>query len=557
MERAPAVAAPSDPRAAEDARALARSRRLVLPELVTRSARRRPDTPALIFEGRALTFGELQDRVRRLAAALAARGVAHGDRVAILMVNRPEFVETFLACQTIGACAVPVNFRLTAAEVCYVLDNAGARTLVCDGELLTTAGAVSRGVSQRIAVGSGTPAFVAVGSEPPAAAAVAPGFEDYEAVIAGGDGPPPAADPDDEDLAFLMYTSGTTGRPKGAMLSHQNLFCNTLNWIQELRATAADVWLSGLPLFHIGGLNGILPFLSLGSTTVIEPSTGFNAGRSIDLLVTHAATMCFFVPTQWREICEHPDVERLRGGPLRTAMWGASGAPRETLELMSRRLPGIDIVSAFGQTEMSSNTTMLRGPDAIRKLGSVGRPMVNVEVRVVDEHGADVTTGEVGEIVYRGPTVMQGYFDAPQATADAFAGGWFHSGDLVRQDDEGYLYVVDRKKDMIISGGENVYPAEVERVLLEHTAVAEAAVVGIDHPRWVETPLAVVVLRPGAGATAETLIAHCAQHLAGYKKPTAIRFVDALPRNAAGKVLKRELRRAYGSPACGASTRTV
>jgi fatty-acyl-CoA synthase len=532
--------APPASAAADDARALARSRRLVLPQLLTRNARRRPDTPALVFADRVLTFAELEERVGRLAAAFAARGVRRGDRVAILMVNRPEFVEAFLGCQAIGACAVPVNFRLIAGEVSYVLGNAGARALVCDEDLAGTAEAVSGAIAIRIAVGA-APA----------------GFEAYEEVLAGSDRAAAAADPDDEDLAFLMYTSGTTGRPKGAMLSHQNLVCNTLNWIQELGATDADVWLSGLPLFHIGGLNGILPFLALGSPSVIEPSTGFDAARSIDLLTAHAATMCFFVPTQWHDICRHPDVGRLRDGPLRTAMWGASSSPRETLELMSRALPGVDIVSAFGQTEMSSNTTMLKGPDAIRKMGSVGRPMVNVEVRVVDDHGADVAPGEVGEIVYRGPTVMQGYFAAPEATAEAFAGGWFHSGDLVREDADGYLYVVDRKKDMIISGGENVYPAEVERVLVEHPAVAEAAVIGTEHPRWVETPLAVVVLRPGMDATADALIAHCATRLAAYKKPTAVRFVDALPRNASGKVLKRDLRSRYGSPACGTSTRTV
>jgi fatty-acyl-CoA synthase len=535
----PAPPAPSTS-VADDVRALARSRRLVLPQLLARSARRCPDTPALVFAGRALTFAELQARVAGLAASFTARGIGSGDRVAILMVNRPEFVEAFLACQAIGACAVPVNFRLVAGEVSYILDNAEVRALLCDENLAGVAEAVSAAIEIRIAVGAG-----------PA------GFEAYEAVIAGDDDAAATADPDDEDLAFLMYTSGTTGRPKGAMLSHQNLVCNTLNWIQELGATDADVWLSGLPLFHIGGLNGILPFLALGAPSVIEPSTGFDAGRSIDLLIAHGATMCFFVPTQWRDICRHPEVVRLRDGPLRTAMWGASSSPRETLELMSRALPGVDIVSAFGQTEMSSNTTMLKGPDAIRKMGSVGRPMVNVEVRVVDDQGADVAPGEVGEIVYRGPTVMQGYFAAPEATAQAFAGGWFHSGDLVREDADGYLYVVDRKKDMIISGGENVYPAEVERVLLEHPAVAEAAVIGTEHPRWVETPLAVVVLRPGVDATADALIGHCAARLAGYKRPTAVRFVDALPRNAGGKVLKRELRTRYGSPACGTSTRTV
>jgi acyl-CoA synthetase (AMP-forming)/AMP-acid ligase II len=205
----------------------------------------------------------------------------------------------------------------------------------------------------------------------------------------------------------------------------------------------------------------------------------------------------------------------------------------------------VEIVNAFGQTEMSSNTCFLRGEDAIRKMGSVGRPALGVEVRIVDEEGGDVTPGEVGEIVYRGPTVMQGYHGKPEATAEAFTGGWFHSGDLVREDADGFIYVVDRLKDMLISGGENVYPAEVERALIDHPGVAEVAVVGIPHERWVETPLAVVVADPDVEVTEEELIAHCRERLAGYKKPSAVVFVAELPRNAAGKVLKRQLRDAY------------
>ncbi len=339
-----------------------------------------------------------------------------------------------------------------------------------------------------------------------------------------------------------MYTSGTTGRPKGAMLSHQNLVVNTMNWIYETGARDGDVWLSGLPLFHIGGLNGVLPFLALGSLAVIEPSTGFDPALSLRRLAEHDVSMCFFVPTQWLEICERSEVAELDPARLRVAMWGASPSPLPTLELLARTFPAVQIVNAFGQTEMSSNTAFLKGEDAIRKMGSVGHTAINVEARIVDERGADVPPGEVGEIVYRGPTVMRGYFGKEEETATAFAGGWFHSGDLVREDDEGFLYVVDRLKDMLISGGENVYPAEVERTLIAHPAVAEVAVVGIPHPRWVETPLAVVVLGPGAEASEAELIEHCRERLAGYKKPSAVVFAEAIPRNAAGKVLKRQLR---------------
>jgi acyl-CoA synthetase (AMP-forming)/AMP-acid ligase II len=311
-------------------------------------------------------------------------------------------------------------------------------------------------------------------------------------------------------------------------------------------ATAEDVWLSGQPLFHIGGINGMLPFLALGAKAVITPTTGFDPEAAVRLMERHAVTMCIFVPTQWDHICAVPQRARLR-----VAMWGAAPASLATLQTMARTFPGVDIVSAYGQTEMSGATTLLKGPDSTRRMGSVGRPMRDVELRLVDAGMQDVGIDQVGEIVYRGPFVMRGYWNDPEATRDAFAGGWFHSGDLATRDDEGYVRLVDRKKDMIVSGGENIYPAEVERVLREHPAVSDVAVVGVAHDRWGETLVAFIV---GAEVEAAELIEHCRLHLASYKKPTAIHFVTDLPRNAAGKVLKRELRQAVTSPPFGLNT---
>jgi len=511
--------------AAPEDTALARSRRLVLPEILARNARRAPDRVALVFGGERRTFAALDERVSRAANALAALGVSARDNVAVMMHNRLELLEACLGAQRLGACAVPVNFRLAQDEVDHAVANARCVAIVSDppcAERAAGAQAAAGGCRVHLDLDAFGAALDAASPEAPAVLV------------------------DDEDLAFIIHTSGTTGRPKGAMLSHQNLVVNTTNWIHELGARSGDVWLSGLPLFHIGGLNGVLPFLYLGATSVITPSTGFDAGASIALMAEHRVTMCFFVPTQWDEICAHPRVGDLDAGRLRISMWGASDATEQTLRRMARTFPSVSIVNAFGQTEMSSNTTFLKGEDAVRRMGSIGRPAINVEVRIVDEDGRDVPRGEVGEIVYRGPTVMQGYFGDPAATAEAFAGGWFHSGDLVREDDDGFLYVVGRAKDMIISGGENVYPAEVERVLAEHPAVDEVAVVGVADPRWVETPLAVVVARPGATVTEAELIEHCRTRLAGYKKPSAVVFADALPRNATGKVLRRELRERYG-----------
>ena len=320
----------------------------------------------------------------------------------------------------------------------------------------------------------------------------------------------------------------------------------TLSWIHEMRAGADDVWLSGQPLFHIGGINGLLPFLALGATSILAPDDGVRSrgghppDRGARRDDVHLRPHAVGRRLRRRAIA---GMDRHR---LRVAMWGASPANASTLELMARTFPNADIVSAYGQTEMSGATTLLKGPDATRKMGSVGLPMVNVELRVVERPLQDVAPGEVGEIVYRGPMVMQGYLGLADATAEAFAGGWFHSGDLATRDDEGYLWLVDRKKDMIVSGGENVYPAEVERVLREHPAVADVAVIGVAHPRWVETPVAFVVPADGRPCPTESeLLAHCRERLAGYKKPSAFYFVDALPRNAAGKVVKRDLRDRY------------
>jgi acyl-CoA synthetase (AMP-forming)/AMP-acid ligase II len=512
---------------------LERARRLVLPEFLSNNARLYPDRTALAFEDKTLTFAQLEERANRLANALAERGVRRGDNVAVLMYNCLEVVESWFGCQKLGACPVPINFRLAQAEVDYILDNANAVGIIADAELAERAAAAASQLdSVRFHLGVG---------EAPASA------ESYEAVLAAASSAVPDTLVDDEDLAFLMYTSGTTGRPKGAMLTHQNLWQHTLNWIHELNVTGDDAFLTGLPLFHIGGVNAVLPFLYLGGKAISLPSGGFDAGQAIEALIHNEATMCYFVPTQWLEICNHPKLESYDRSRLRTAAWGASQAPQSTLELLTDTFPNSEIVNAFGQTEMSSVTCMLMGrEDSVNKMGSVGKPVINVRVRVVDDDMNDVPVGEIGEIVYRGPTVMKGYYRNEEATTEAFAGGWFHSGDLVRADEDGYLYVVDRKKDMIISGGENIYPAEVEAVIGVHEAVAEVAVIGVPHPRWVETPVAIVVPKEGAQVSEEEIIELCRSQLASYKKPSAVVVADQLPRNAAGKVLKRNLREEQG-----------
>ncbi|HVV13687.1 AMP-binding protein [Amycolatopsis sp.] len=486
---------------------------------LARHAFTRPDAIAVRFEGTSITWRRLHQRVQALAGGLHLRGVGKGDRVAILLSNRPEFLEAMIAANALGAIAVPVNFRLAPAEIAYILRDSGASVLITEPGLANQTGE--------------SPIVLVTG-------------ESYEDVINAGATPPVTAI-GERDTALIMYTSGTTGSPKGAMLSHLNLLMQSLTVIRAWRLYGDDeVFLCGSPLFHIGALGGVAPILLIGGTTVIMPSGRFDAAGTLDLVEGEQVTSTFLVPAQWQLLCENP-ATRHRARSLRTAGWGAAPATVDLLRRMAATFPDAAIVALFGQTEMSPVTCVLEAKDAQRKIGSVGKPVPTVAARVVDETMRDLPPGEVGEIVYRGPGTMAGYWNKPEATADAFEGGWFHSGDLVRVDDEGFVYVVDRKKDMIISGGENIYCAEVENVLADHPAVGDVAVIGIEHERWGETPLAVVSPADAAAPpTLADLADWCRDRLASYKRPTALEVVDALPRNAAGKVVKHELRARFG-----------
>ena len=502
---------------------------------VARHAHATPDRVAIRFEGQSTTWEELHERIRRVAAGLHGLGVRKGDRVAILMLNRPEFVESALAANAIGAIAVPVNFRLAPEEAAFVLAHCEAKVLVTDAPLagLASAAVAAAGTSTRI-VTVGTP-DTAAGS-----------FTDYDELLAT-DAEPPALEIDEHDVALIMYTSGTTGRPKGAMLTHLNLLMQSITAIRTSRLYGEDnVALVNVPLFHIAGIGGTPTSLMLGSRIVIMPTAPFDAQSTLRVVEAEGVTGLFLVPAQWQVLCRDPEAtERCRS--LRTISWGAAPASVSLLEDMARTFPYVDIISVFGQTEMSPVTTCLPSEFAVTKIGSVGKPIPTISARVVDDEMKDVPRGEVGEIVYRGPTLMVGYWNDPEATAAAFEGGWFHSGDLVRADEDGFLYVVDRKKDMIISGGENIYCAEVENVLAGHPGVLEVAVIGAAHERWGETPVAVIVpADPAAPPDLDDLVEWSRDRLASYKKPTALVVVDALPRNAAGKVVKPELRSRYG-----------
>ena len=510
-----------------------RSRRQNWTNQLGRHALMQPEATALRFLGKTHTWGQLDRRVTALANALSRRGVGFGDRVMILMLNRPEFIESLLAINALGAIAVPVNFRLTAPEVAYLVDNCQARLVITESVLAGVAGAVRNldpTLDTIVVAGAGSDDAVL-------------GYED----LVAEDGPPyEPVDIPNETPALIMYTSGTTGRPKGAVLTHTNLTGEVLNTVMTNGADLNnDVNFLGVPMFHIAGVGLTLITVLVGIPTVLYPLGAFDPGTLLDVLETEKVTSIFLVPAQWQAVCAE-QLAKPRDLRLRVLSWGAAPASDTLLRQMAATFPGTQILAAFGQTEMSPVTCVLQGEDAVRKLGSVGKVIPTIAARVVDDEMNDVPVGQVGEIVYQGPTLMAGYWNDPAATADAFAGGWFHSGDLVRQDEEGYVWVVDRKKDMIISGGENIYCAEVENVLASHPAIVEVAVIGRAHEKWGEVPVAVAAVADD-GLRLADLDGFLTERLARYKHPKALEIVDTLPRNPAGKVLKTELRARFGA----------
>ena len=448
---------------------------------LTRHALMQPDATAIRFLGHTTTWADLDRRVTALAGALSRRGVGFGDRVLILMLNRTEFIESFLAANKLGAIAVPVNFRMTPPEIAFLVSDCDAKVMIAESVLANVATAV-RDLDPKLAT------VIVAGS------ATEEGVLGYDDLLDEEGEPAPPVDIPNDSPALIMYTSGTTGRPKGAVLTHANLAGQAMT---NLFTTGADinndVGFIGVPLFHIAGVGNMITGLLLGLPTVVYPLGAFEPGALLDVLEAEKVTAIFLVPAQWQAVCaaQQADPRRLR---LRVLSWGAAPASDSLLRDMSETFPGSQILAAFGQTEMSPVTCMLLAEDAIRKLGSVGKVIPTVTARVVDDDMNDVEVGQVGEIVYRAPTLMEGYWNNPKATAEAFAGGWFHSGDLVRQDEEGYVWVVDRKKDMIISGGENIYCAEVENVLAGHPAILEVAVIGRSHEKWGEVPVAVAAV---------------------------------------------------------------
>lgn len=506
------------------------SGKFVLGELLARQSRKFPDKLALVYNNTRLSYRELNERVNRLANYLKGRGVKHGDKVGILLFNGNEVLEAYFASYKLGAVAVPVNFRFVGPEIEYILTHSDSSVLIYDAQFADTI--------QKIKLTLGKiHTFIIVGSpEGPDLA--------YETAVKDVSVEEPLVIVDDNHPALIMYTSGTTGKPKGSVLSHKNQMINAINCCLEIGLNREDSYYCVPPLFHVAAQAICLFFIYLGGNIIIMRE--FNPVELVKGIEKEKPTTLFLVPAMWNFLFQVENLKEFDTSSLRIAITGAAIMPVKLKKQLLEEFPGIALFDCFGQTEMSPVTTILSPEHTLLKPDSVGRPVLNVEVRVVNDRDEDVPSGQIGEIVYRGPTTMLEYYKDPKATEEALKNGWFHSGDLVRMDKEGFVYVVDRKKDMIISGGENVYPAEVEEVLVKHPGVLEAAVIGVPSEKWGESVHAVIALKKSVEVTEKEITEHCAQHLAGYKKPRSVEYVELLPRNAAGKVVKNILRERHG-----------
>lgn len=507
--------------------------------------RRRPKSGsklALISGDRQLSYEEFAERSDKLANALKVSGVAKGDRVAYLGENHPAFLETLFACGQLGAIFVPLNTRLAPPEITFQLEDCGAVVLIHSSSLsgLAASGAKGTPVSRRIAVGDsfpgdGTGAFAEGGREIPTAA------EDYEDVVASG--APRHLDEEVglDDGAMILYTSGTTGRPKGALLTHGNITWNCINVIVDFDFSSTDVALMISPMFHVASLDmGVLPTLLKGGTVVLEQR--FDPERTLELIEQYRATTVSGVPTTYQMLCEHPAWPTSDLSSLNKLTCGGSAVPMRVLEAYEAR--GLRFSNGYGMTETAPGATTLPAARSRDKAGSSGLPHFFSDVRIADVAGGLAEQGTVGEIQIKGPNVIHEYWRRPDATAESYAdGGWFKSGDMGYKDADGFVFVSDRLKDMIISGGENIYPAEVEQAISELDSVGSVAVIGVPDEKWGEVPRAVVVLREGALLTEDELKEHLAGKLARYKIPKTVVFVDEMPRTASGKIRKSELRR--------------
>jgi long-chain acyl-CoA synthetase len=493
---------------------------LNLASIVTESADRVPDSAAIRLGDVELSYAELDDRSAQLATLLREKGLAPGDRVGVMLPNVPEFPVAYYGVLRAGCVVVPMNVLLKRREIAFYLEDSGAKLLLAWHGFVAEAGDGAADAGADLIE-------------------VEPGS--FAAMLDEHDSTPGLADTAEDDTAVILYTSGTTGKPKGAELTHANLFRNAdVSSRTTSEIAAGDVVFGGLPLFHsFGQTVSMNASLMVGACLTLVPK--FDPGEALETIQRDRVTHFYGVPTMYGALLHHPERESYDTSSLRICITGGASMPVEVLRGFEEAFGAI-VLEGYGLSE-TSPVSSSNHPDRERKPGSIGTPLEGVEMRLVDEDDNEVAQGEVGEIVIRGHNIMKGYWQRPDATEEAMRGGWFHSGDMARVDEEGYFYIVDRKKDLIIRGGYNVYPREVEEVLYEHPKIREAAVVGIPHDQWGEEIGAAIVLHDGEELPPEDVSAYVKERIAAYKYPRVVWFIDELPKGPTGKILKREIER--------------
>ncbi|MER2108506.1 MAG: long-chain fatty acid--CoA ligase [Solibacillus sp.] len=480
-------------------------------------AQQNPNHPAIAFRDDEWTYAELYDQAKKIAAYLQQQGYKKGDIVAQFTLNSNLFMLIYYGVQLAGLTVMPVNTKLAAPEVAYIFRHSKAKVLIYDEQLEETIRATDAPFDEVLTL---------------------KGIQEILANDALNFTEPAA---NDEETAVVMYTSGTTGKPKGVMLSHRNIFETAEIWSESMQMTTRDRMYICTPLFHCAGSHVFaVPTMLKGGTVIIEEA--FSPDQTLKDLVKMQATIFFGVPAMYTILLNKPELKDYNFEQLRLFCYGAAPMPYELVKRLKDTFPNVKVQNLYGQTENSPATSSLLDDAALVKIGSVGKPLARTEIQLVDPNGEIVPLGEVGEICVRGPQVMTGYLYAPEETAQTIRNGWLYSGDLGKFDEEGFLYIVDRKKDMIIRGGENIYPIEVEEVLYQIPQVLEAAVVGVPHEVYGEVPKAFIVVKEGEQLTEEAVLTYCKTKLAKYKLPYEVDFLAQLPRNASGKVLKHTLR---------------
>ncbi len=514
---------------------------MTIGDLLLRNANKFPHKPSVVSETRSLTFQELNDRVNRLANSLLDSGLRKGDRIGVLVHNGHQFLELYFASAKTGAVFCPYNNHFKQSELKHILDYSTPRYVFVDGDFLETVSALKpelKSVEKYICLEKTSLLFM----------------EDYEALIARGRGQEPNTKVLEDDVLSIIFTGGTTGKPKGAMRTHRHLMSNAVAGVIELKVDYDERVLITFPMYHVAGEDNIVRHSFMPNTFYIRREGAFNPEDILAYISKERITRCQFVPTMIHSLIQAPNIAQYDLSSLRLILYAASVMPVELLK-KAMAIFSCGFAQLYGQTESGPLTTVLKPEDhvldgsekTLARLASCGKPVVNYEIRVVDDEDHDVPVGEVGEIIGRSEAMMAGYWQMPEQTAKKLRNGWLHTGDLGRMDEDGYVYMVERKDDLIISGGVNVYPREIEEVLYGHPSVSEASVIGFPDEHWGEVVKAVIVPKQGVQVSEAEIIEFCSRNLAGYKKPKSVDFWKELPKSPQGKILKKEIRKHYGS----------